>query len=80
MVVYVVGDGALHATVHMWKPEDKLVELVFPFHLHIRCEDVTQVAKDERQVLCLPDLLNHLGGLAVRKCFCQKDKHTKVSR
>lgn len=70
----------MHTTVHVWKPEDKFLELVFLFHLYMGCEGTTQVAKLERQALGLLNLLNQLGRLTVKRCFVHKDKHTKVFR
>lgn len=35
IVVYMVGGRALHATVHKWKSEADLVELVFPVYLYL---------------------------------------------
>ena len=73
-----VGGGALPTIAHMWKLADKFVELVFPFHLYVGREGVTQVAKLTLCLLCLLALLNHLGGPAVKRCFDKKAKHTKV--
>jgi hypothetical protein len=52
IVVYMVGGRALHhATVHKWKSEVILVELVFPVCLYLGGGGAAQVVKLEKKAL-----------------------------